>query len=232
MKNAFRSYLIFWIALVFVFSVVALVSPGWMGNGEYPAAFWIGFVLIEIAFVCQLICSYIALKAENAQKMFYNISLLRTSYAGLIASFIFGGACMLIPGVPYWIGAILCAIVLAANVISVVKASVVIEAVVEVDEKLQDKTRFIKNLIVEAETLVAVAKSDTAKADCKKVYEAVRYSDPVSCSELLDVEHEIEEKFALFASALKGEDEMVVSAAAKELLVLIEERNKKCKLYK
>lgn len=232
MKNTFRSYLIVWFALVFVFSVVALASPVWMGEGAYPVSFWIGFVLIEIAFVCQLGCAYIALQAENAKKMFYNISLLRTSYAGLIASFIFGGVCMLIPAVPGWIGAIVCAIVLAGNVIAVVKATTAIELVNEVDDQVKEKTQFIKLLTVDAQVLSGRAQSDDAKAACKKVYEAIRFSDPVSCDALSGTENEIKEKFDLFAGAVKANDDLTVAAAANELLLLLEERNKKCKVLK
>lgn len=232
MKNYFRSYVISWLALFILFSMVAILGVGWIGQEKYTPSFWIGYAFIVVTFLGQLGCAYAALKDKGAKKMFYNISLLRTSYAGLIASFIFGGVCMLISPLPYWVGGILCTLVLVCNILAVVKASAAIEEVVAVDENVARSTFFIKSLTIDANSLTAKAQSDVARAECKKVYEAIRYSDPVSSNALAALENEITEKFALFADAVKGNDDLTVSAAAKELLVLIGERNQKCMLMK
>jgi hypothetical protein len=164
--------------------------------------------------------------------MFYNISLIRTSYAGLIASFIFGGICMLISPLPYWVGVIVCAIVLAVNIISVVKATAAIDEVERIDEKIKVQTFFIKALSVDADTLMASAKSDSVKAECKKVYEAIRYSDPMSNNVLEPIEDQIAIKFGEFANVVKANDEASVKDLANELIILVADRNKKCKLLK
>jgi hypothetical protein len=218
--------------LLALFNVISFVSVELAGFEKYTASFWIGYVFITITFIGQLICSYIAFKADNAKKMFYNISLIRTSYAGLIASFIFGGICMLISPLPYWVGVIVCAIVLAVNIISVVKATAAIDEVERIDEKIKVQTFFIKALSVDADTLMASAKSDSVKAECKKVYEAVRYSDPMSNNILEPIEDQIAIKFGEFANVVKANDEASVKDLANELIILVADRNKKCKLLK
>lgn len=232
MKKRFGIYAAAWAVLLALFSVIAFVSVGWAGQEKYTASFWIGYVLISVAFAGQLLCAYLALKEDNAQKVFYRVSLIRTSYTGLIVTFVVGGLCMLISPLPYWVGAIVCAIVLAVNVVAVLKASAAANEVECIDSKVKQQTFFIKSLTVDAESLLARAKSEEARAACKKVYEAVRYSDPMGNEMLAAVEYQITIKFAaLFDAVTEGRDE-AIAAAAQEVLVLVSDRNKKCKLLK
>lgn len=223
-KNQKR-YIGFWAILFVLFQLIAFISPGWSYIEKYTSSFWIGYVFITISFVGQLICALSALKEENLTKLFYKIPLIRISYIGLIVSFVFGGACMLLSLLPYWIGALVAVIVLAATALALVKASAAADIVAEIDGKISGQTFFIRNLAMEAENLMIRAKTPEAKAACKKVYEALRYSDPMSNDTLTEIEGKIEAQFAMFSNSVSSE-------AAEELLLLISERNSKCKLLK
>ncbi len=232
MKKRFNIYAVCWIVLLALFNVIAFVSPEWNGIEKYTSSFWIGYVFITVTFIGQLLCALFALKEENATKLFYKVSLISTSYTGLIVTFVVGGLCMLISPLPYWVGAIVCCIVLAVNVLSVVKAAAAIEEVERIDAKVKQQTFFIKSLTVDANTLMARAKSEAVKAECKKVYEAVRYSDPMSNDALAPVESEITVRFAKLSEAVATDDAVAVSEYANELIILIGDRNNKCKLLK
>ena len=232
MKKRFSLYASAWAILFVLFNVIAFVSTGWIGYEKYTASFWIGYVLISVAFFGQLACAYWALKERNAQKLFYRISLIKTSYSGLIATFVVGGLCMLISPLPYWIGILACAIVLLTNLFAVVKAVAVVSEVEHIDQKVKEHTFFIKSLTVDAENLMARAKSDATKAECRKVYEAARYSDPMSSEMLASIEGQITLRFAALSDAVAADDSQAVSVAAAEVLILIKERNSKCKLLK
>lgn len=232
MKKRFSIYAIFWAVLLVLFNVIAFVSPGWIGYEKYTASFWIGYVVIMVTFVGQLLCARYALKEENATKLFYKLPLFSASYTGLIVTFVVGGLCMLISPLPYWAGAVVCGIVLVANVLSVIKAVAVIEEVQRIDTKVKQQTFFIKSLTVDADTLTARAKSEEVKIECKKVYEAVRYSDPMSDDALASVESEIAIHFAKLSEAVAADDQVAVDKFANELIILIGDRNKKCRLLK
>lgn len=232
MKKGFKYYFAIWAVLLVLFNVLAFVSVGWTGYEKYTPSFWIGYIFITVAFIGQIICAHFAFNADDSKKLFYNISLIKTSYSGLIASFVFGGLCMVISPLPYWVGIILCAIVLAVNVLAVVKAAAAVEEIERVDKKVKIQTFFIKSLTVDADTLLASAKSDAVKAECKKVYEAIRYSDPMSNEMLSGVETQITLKFEELSEAVKTDDADAVANAAKELLVLVKDRNNKCKILK
>jgi len=232
MKKRFNLYIVAWGVLLALFNVLAFVSVGWEEQEKYTSSFWIGYIFITAMFIGQLICSFVAFKADSAKKLFYNISLIRTSYIGLIVSFIVGGLCMLISPLPYWVGVIICAIILAANILSVVKATAAIDEVERVDTKIKTQTFFIKSLTVDADTLMASAKSEAAKAECRKVSEAIRFSDPMSGDGLVTVESQIAAKFAELSEAVKADNTEKVAEIANEVVILIGDRNKKCKLLK
>ena len=232
MKKRFNLYIIAWAVLLALFNVIAFVSVGWAGQEKYTPSFWIGYAFITVMFIGQLICSYMAFKADSAKKLFYNISLIRTSYIGLIVSFIVGGLCMLISPLPYWVGVIVCAIVLVVNVLSIVKATAAIDEIERIESKVKTQTFFIKSLTVDADTLMAQAKSEAVKAECRKVYEAIRYSDPMSHDALSSVESQITVKFAELSEAVKTDDANKVTEIANEIIILVVDRNKKCKLLK
>ena len=228
MKKLFKFYFILWLVLLALFNVIAFVSVGWIGYEKYTPSFWIGYGFIMASFFGQLGCAWAAFRAENLQKLFYNIPLFRVSYAGLIASFVVGGLCMLISPLPYWVGILTCAITLALMILAVNKAALAAQLVAEVDEKVKTNTNFIRSLTADAEGLMAKALPEN-KAACKKVYEALRYSDPMSHEALADIEGEISLRFAALEAA--GAD-AEFSAVADELCALIADRNRKCKVLK
>lgn len=232
MKKVFKFYSVIWAVLLALFNVISFVSVGWAGIPKHSPSFWIGYVFITLSFIGQIVCSYFALKDDDIKKTFYNVSLISTSYTGLILSFVFGGLCMIISPLPYWVGIILCAIVLAINIIAVIKASAAVDIVSKIDDKVKTKTFFIKSLTVDAESLIAHAKSEIIKAECKKVCEAVRNSDPMSNDALASIESDITIKFSKFSEAVVSEDSEAVVILADEIIILLGDRNKKCKLLK
>ena len=98
-------------------------------------------------------------------------------------------------------------------------------------EEIKEKTFFIKSLTIDADTLLKSAGSDT-KEICKKVYEAIRYSDPMSNSALSGIEGEISLRFHALSEAVKTNELEKAKKSADELIILVGDRNSKCKLLK
>lgn len=227
MNKNFKFYLSIWAILFVLFNVVAFVIP----RETLDGAFWTGYTFIVFAFIGQLVCGYIALQAKNLKKLFYNIPILSISWTGLVLTVLVGSICIAIQNFPTWIGIIVCFAILAFTAISVVKASFASDLIETVDEKIKTKTFFIKSLTIDAEGLLSRAKTEIAKAECKKVYETVRFSDPMSSEELNVCEAKILVKFEEFSNAISAENENI-SSIANELIALIQDRNRKCKLQK
>ena len=212
------------------FNVICFVTPNETEEYiKFGGAFWSGYAFIVIAFIGQLLCAYKAFKAENITKFFYNLPIITISFTGLILTLIFGGACMIIPGLPNWVGIIVCMMILAFCAVSVIKAGAAAEVVEQIDKKTAEKTSFIKSMTVKCENITVLAKSDKIKKECKKVCEAVRYSDPVSADELAETEAEIERKLDEFKNAVEDDNADKVNALAGDVVTLVGDRNRMCK---
>ncbi len=190
---------------------------------KYGGSFWIAYISILVAFIGLLVCFYIAFKNTDNQKFFYRIPLLKISYSCLIITLVVGVLCMIIPNLPNWVGMIICFVILLFNIIAVLKASATIETVESIDTKVKEQTSFIKNLTIEAENLISIAKTEESKKACKEVYEAIRYSDPMSNDELKDVEEEIQKQFTDFTNKLNFNEN--TEKVKNNLLALINKRN-------
>ncbi len=230
MNKNFKYYIAAWAVLAVIFNVIAFATPAVAGASKFDGAFWSGYVLIMLALIGQLVCAYFAFKAKNKEQIFLRLSLVTVSYSALILSFVVGAACMLIPNLPNWVGIVLCALILGFTAVSVVKANAAVELVRETDTRVKEKTAFIRMMTVDADNLMARAQTDEAKAMCKKVYEALRYSDPMSSEALSGTEAEISKEFTAFAAAVKNGEN--ASELADELLALIGDRNRMCKVMK
>ena len=233
MKKSFGIYSSIWAICLAVFNVITFVTPNEIGGvSKFSGSFWVGYIFITIAFIGQLACAFIAFKAENLKKFFYNISLLSISYGGLVAMLIVGSIFMAIPVLSEWIGIIVCVIILAFNAIAIIKATAAADIVSGIDEKIKTQTFFIMSLTVDAQSLVTSAKTDELCAEAKKVYEAIRYSDPMANPTLSEIDTQIEKQFAAFADAINTEDAELAKGSADALIEMIDRRNQKCKLLK
>ena len=233
MKKGFQRYAAAWAVLLVLFNLICFVTPAeWYGFNKFGGSFWAGYVVITLASIGQLVCAQKAFRAENAKKFFYNLPLITVSYTGLILTLVFGGACMAVPDLPNWLGALVGAAVLALTAVAVIKASAAADIVEGVDKKVAEKTAFLRMAAADAEVILASAKSAEAKAACKKVYEALRYSDPMSSGALSEIEKKITAQIEELKSAVAADDAEKVKSAAEELMLLIKERNTKCKALK
>lgn len=232
MKKLFKSYFAIWTVLLILFNIIAFVSVGWTGQEKYTSSFWIGYVSITIAFLGQLACTNYALKNDDSCKTFFSLSLYAVGRAGLIMTFVFGGLCMLISTMPYWAGTILCAATLAFNAIAIIKTSTAADIVTDTEERLNQNTTFIRSLTLDAEGLLKSSTDEGVKSAIKEVYEAVRYSDPVSSTALAPLENEINLKFSDLTEAVNKNEPDKIVCIANEITDLLAERSRNCKMFK
>ena len=233
MNRTFKYYSLAWAIMLLLFNLVAFVIPeSALGHEKFNITFWVSYASVSAGFIGQIICTYIAFKANNLKEFFYNTPLIVISYIGLILTIAAGLFCMYFPGIPYWIAVIICVVILAFVAVSVIKAKASAELIIPVEEKIKKQTSFIKNMTLEANMLTGNAKSSEAKACCKEVYDTFRYSDPMSCETLDNVELEILNKFEDFKISINDENSQNTRTVADELIQLIKKRNEICKINK
>lgn len=230
MYGTFKVYSAIWAICFVAFNIIAFARPTFINI--FTGSFWIGYLFIDIAFAGQLCCSYIAFKAENLHKTFYNVSLILVSYIALVSMLIAGSLCMVIPFFPVWLSVVICVLVASISASIILVTCFVINVVSGIDNEIKTKTFAIKTLTADAEHLLSVAQSFELKKECEKVYENLRYSDPMSNTALSEINEQIQRQFSSFESAVNSADLELTVSIANELLVLIDKRNKQCILLK
>lgn len=229
MKKARNTYLIIWAICLALFNVIVFTVPN---ENREADNFWIGYALITASLVGNLACSYITLNSKSNAKVFYNIPLITISIVGIVVSSIAGAIFMTIAAIEIWVGVVISFIILAIVAIAALTAKTTGDIVGDIDDKIKTQTSFIKGIALDAEMLMSSASTPEAKAEIKKVYEAFRFSDPMSSDALTDVEGRIQNQFNLLSEVVITEDTEKISQVAKDLLSLIDYRNKKCKISK
>lgn len=229
MKKLFHYYAVCWILLAALFNVVVFIVPK---SDALGGAFWAGYLLIMLSLVGQLLCAYVAFKEKNRQKVFYRLSLVTVSYSLTVLSAALGALCMVLPGLPSWVGIVICVLLLGVHAIAVVSAKAAADLVSGTDDAIAKQTQFIRTMTAQAKALLVNAPGDSAKASLEKVFEALRYSDPMSAPALSAVERRMSDQFAALSQAVTAHEAEAVQTAAQAMLSLIQERSQACKLAK
>lgn len=233
MKKYFKFYGICWAIALVVFNIITFISTGnTVGISNAGAGFWVGYIFITIVFIGNLVCSFLFFKEENIDKIFLKLPIIYIAYIALIVSLIAGAIAMAIPVIPYWVGIVVDVVILAVYAIAIVQANTAADVVSEIDDRVKAQTFFIHLLTVDAQTLMSFAQSDDVKTECKKVYESIRYSDPMSNDALAEIERQIQNEFKTFDDAVKKDNTELVKNSANKMIALINKRNNKCKLLK
>ncbi len=232
MRKEFKYYAIVWSILFLLFNIIVFVTPAEAaGFSKYSGAFWPGYIFISLSFIGQLLCAVFAFKNSDIKKVFLNLPLVDISYSALLISVIFGTLCMTIPNLPVWLGIIVSLLILGFSSISVISAKAAAEIVSNREDTLKTEISFIRTLTADAKNLLDRAKTAEQKTVLLKVYETIRYSDPKSTDTLASIEGQISVKFNALSTAVSADSDSVLEIA-EALVLLLNERNQKCKLLK
>lgn len=220
-KNKGMAYAVLGIFFV-VFNVITFAIP----TAKTPT-FWVAYIFTVIAFVLQIIIWKFAFKgADTLKSKFLGIPLISVGITYLLVQIIAFAVFMAISFVPSWIAIVVCTLILGISSICLIGTETGREEINRVEQKVSKKVFYIKSLQVDIEMLAnAEADADT-KAALTNLAEKIRFSDPMSNELLADLESKIIDKI----NDLKSTEQK--ATIIKELTLLFDERNKKCKLLK
>lgn len=216
-----NGYLILGIVFA-VFTVVAFVAPF-----TKTPVFWVSYLFGLVAICFQISLWNKALKGESLKSKFLGFPVLYIGVTYLIVQLIISLIMMAVPGIPIWVVIIVDVIVLAITCILSISGDVAKTAIEKTEEKVQTKTAFIKGLKADVDVLLSEEKDPVIKKELVKLADDIRYSDPMSSSELEEIENQIAEKIAAIASA--GDSKRYLIS---EIIGLIKQRSIKCKALK
>ena len=206
-------------------------------NGDYSSSrytptFFTSIIIMALGYIFAFVSTMMGFKKQqNAEGTFYGVPFVYSGLATYILITVLSAVSIFIGATPL-LQIIIAVVVFACAIGKLLKKSTARDLIESKDKEIKQKAFFIKALTLDAQTLVSRAQSDEAKELAKKIYEAVRYSDPMSNDALAGAESSITIKFKEFEDAIINDDTELAAESSKELLILINDRNQKCRLLK
>lgn len=102
----------------------------------------------------------------------------------------------------------------------------------QTEEKAKNDTLFMRGMTAKAELLMKSAENEQARQAAKEVYEAFRFSDPISTEKSSEIESDIESAFNGFSDSLKSDSIDTINERKMRLIALIEQRKAVMKTLK
>ena len=220
-KNKGMAYAVLGIFFV-IFNVIAFAIPS-----AKTTTFWVAYIFTLIAFVMQPFIWKFAFKdTDTLKSKFLGIPLISVGVIYLLVQIVAVAVFMALSFVPSWIAIVVCILILGVSVVCLIGTETGREEINRVEQKVSKKVFYIKSLQIDVEILAKAEVDADTKIALTNLAEKIRFSDPMSDELLAELEAKIRNKF----EELKLAEQK--ATIINELTLLIEERNKKCKLLK
>ena len=219
-SNDKKGYVLVGIIFILI-TVVSFVVPT-----TKTAAFWVAYVFTIIALAVQIVIWKKNIANETMKSKFLGFPVVHiglvylTVQVAVLLVFVFAS------NLPTWSAVLVCVAIAAIAAICMISADVGRTEIERVEKKVQGKVFYIRNLQTDIEILANAEEDKVTKKALEQLAEKIRYSDPMSNEQLAP----LEEKIELLADELKVAEEK--DEIISRIDALLDERNKKCKIFK
>ena len=220
-KNSTKGYVI--IGILFApISIIAFVVPT-----TKTATFWIAYVFTATAFAAQMgIWKNAFGKEETLKSKFLGFPVVHIGIVYAIVQVVAFSVFMFMPTLPVWSAIVVCSVIAGVSVVCMISVEAGRNEIERVEAKVKQKVFYIKSLQVDVELLVNSELDSAVKEELQKLAEKIRFSDPMSNEQLANLESRISTKITELKTAT-NKVEIIT-----EIVSLLDERNKKCKILK
>ena len=220
-KNSTKGYVILGVLFVLV-SIIAFAVPT-----SKTTTFWIAYVFTAAAFAAQIGIWKTALgKEETLKSKFLGFPIVHIGIVYAVIQVIAFAVFMFVPTLPAWSAIVVCSIIAGVSAVCMISADAGRNEIERVEAKVQKKVFYIRELQADIELLADNETNADVKTALTQLAEKIRFSDPMSSEQLVDLENKISIKAAELKTA-SSKLEIIT-----ELNSLLDERNKKCKILK
>lgn len=233
MSKGLKIYFAIMAIIAVMFSVLVFAIPF---KWKSVATVWIAYIGVLVALAVQCYVGVLVFKKSSSlRSKVYGIPVIRVSIIYLILQLITSVVLIVannFVAIPVFIPAVILVILTglaAIGVLLTVGAKSIIE---DIEKEEKAKTEFMNNFKIEVESLENKSSDEAFNKDIHKFVEKVKYSDPMSANELVDVESEISIKYRTLKDNILSDK---LDDAKKDLIEindLVDKRNRLCKLNK
>ena len=219
-KNSTKGYVILGILFTLV-SIIAFAVPTLK-----TATFWIAYVFTAAAFAAQIIIWRTALGKEALKSKFLGFPVVHIGIVYAIIQTVAFAVFLFAPMLPVWSAIVVCSIIAGVSAVCMISTDAGLNEIERVEAEVQEKFFFIRELQADIELIATTETDADTKAELTRLAEKISFSDPMSNEQLMDLENKISTKVLKLKTAT-NKVEIIT-----ELTLLLDERNKKCKILK
>ena len=195
---------------------------------HYTNAFWLSYIFTSIAFAVQLV-AFLIFNKSNANSKFLGLPLFYFVGGYFAVQLVAGIAFMLIP-MSAKLPLIIQVIILVVFLSVILTGAIAKEQFSRTEANINSAAFNIRTLAMNAEQLYLAEENGNKKAELKKLYEAIRYSDPMSTSEAIrKLDDQIDTAFKKVCSMTDACSESDLKKEIIPILDLITKRNLLCR---
>lgn len=219
-KNSVKGYALIGIIFILI-TVVSLAIPT-----SKSAAFWIAYIFTVVALAAQIVLWKRAFSHKELKSKFLGFPIVHIGIVYLMVQIAVLFVFVFAEKLPAWSALVTCTVIAAMAAIFMIAADVGRTEIEKVEQKVQGKVFYIKNLQVDIEILASAEKDAKTKKALEQLADKIRFSDPMSNEQLAP----LEERIAIAVESLKSSDDKL--EIINQLNKLIDERNKKVETLK
>lgn len=199
MKKNFNYFLCAWFIGIIAFNAIFFV----VGKASPIGFYWPGYIASMISFFILLGCGYITFSRDSLKKAVYSAPSVVISYSGLLSVISISIFIAVRKYIDNWIGICLLILSVAITLIKVIGSQAAASTISYQEKKTAAKRSFVIEMISQAEILLSTA-SEEMKPLCKKVYESLRYTDPMSSADTEAIEQDLWNTLQDFKTAVEA----------------------------
>ena len=165
-KNTKLAYAVLGIVFI-LFNVIAFAVPT-----DKTTAFWIAYAFTVVAFALQVGIWNAAFKVtETLKSKFLGVPIIYVGVIYLVVQLIAFVAFMVFPIIPSWVTVIVCASILGISAICLFSADVARDEINRVEEKVNQKVFYIRELQADVEVLAEQEQNPEIKTSLTRLAE-------------------------------------------------------------
>lgn len=217
-----------------IFAMYNIIVFAVFGFADHEPTFWISYVFMLIAFcVAALSAVQLGQSGMALRDWLFGYPIVRHCVIYVVVELILSMLFMGFENAMKWVFPfVMQTLLLGAYGILLISCFISKTAITEVHNKVEQKTRYISLLQVDAQMLCAKCNDDELKNKCQKLAEAIRYSDPVSNEALAALEAQLGNTIKACSDAITAGNIGLANELCDQAILQLQERNLKCKALK
>lgn len=217
-----------WILLDLLFLLVFNIIFFVAGGTDHTASVWISYGFIHFAYLIILVTPFLIRKSSSAAVFGFSLYSISSTY--FLLEFILGLIFIFMKSESYKTSLIVQVIIAGFYAVLLLSHLIANEHTADSVERHEEEVAYIKTASSRVKALIGKTNDRKANKKIEKAYDTLHSSPTKTVATVRSIESNIINKVAELEGAVSNQDTATIITISEEIIVLIEERNRKIRL--